>query len=68
MRCSLSETKHRLFIGNVPKSWTEDEFRKVIEEVGPGIENIELIKVGFQIEHCFDFIVREDGNKCLPRE
>lgn len=44
LRCSLSETKHRLFIGNVPKSWTEDEFRKVIEEVGPGIENIELIK------------------------
>ncbi|PQQ21737.1 heterogeneous nuclear ribonucleoprotein R [Prunus yedoensis var. nudiflora] len=45
LRCSLSETKHRLFIGNVPKIWTEDEFRKVIEEVGPGIEHIELIKV-----------------------
>lgn len=45
MRCSLSETKHRLFIGNVPKTWTEDEFRKVIEGVGPGVENIELIKV-----------------------
>ena len=45
LRCSLSETKHRLFIGNVPKIWTEDEFRKVIEGVGPGVENIELIKV-----------------------
>lgn len=45
MRCSLSETKHRLFIGNVPKTWTEDDFRKVIEGVGPGVENIELIKV-----------------------
>ncbi|XP_024932064.1 heterogeneous nuclear ribonucleoprotein Q [Ziziphus jujuba] len=44
LRCSLSETKHRLFIGNVPKTWTEDDFRKVIEEVGPGVENIELIK------------------------
>ncbi|PON75495.1 Splicing factor-like protein [Parasponia andersonii] len=44
LRCSLSETKHRLFIGNVPKSWIEDEFRKVVEEVGPGVENIELIK------------------------
>lgn len=44
LRCSLSETKHRLFIGNVPKSWTEDQFRKVIEGVGPGVENIELIK------------------------
>jgi heterogeneous nuclear ribonucleoprotein R len=36
-----------LFIGNVPKIWTEDEFRKVIEEVGPGVEHIELIKVRF---------------------
>lgn len=44
LRCSLSETKNRLFIGNVPKSWTEDEFKKVIEEVGPGVEVIELIK------------------------
>ncbi|KAI4355298.1 hypothetical protein L6164_004086 [Bauhinia variegata] len=44
LRCSLSETKHRLFIGNVPKNLTEDEFRKVIEGVGPGVENIELIK------------------------
>ncbi|KAJ9681044.1 hypothetical protein PVL29_020109 [Vitis rotundifolia] len=44
IRCSLSESKHRLFIGNVPKSWTDDEFRKIIEEIGPGAENIELIK------------------------
>ncbi|KAJ4905545.1 RNA-binding (RRM/RBD/RNP motifs) family protein [Raphanus sativus] len=44
IRCSLSETKNRLFIGNIPKDWTEDEFRKVIEDVGPGVESIELIK------------------------
>uniref|UniRef100_A0A5B6ZER4 RRM domain-containing protein n=1 Tax=Davidia involucrata TaxID=16924 RepID=A0A5B6ZER4_DAVIN len=44
LRCSLSEAKHRLFIGNIPKSWTDDEFRKFIEETGPGAENIELIK------------------------
>uniref|UniRef100_A0A0A0L709 RRM domain-containing protein n=1 Tax=Cucumis sativus TaxID=3659 RepID=A0A0A0L709_CUCSA len=45
IRCSLSDSKHRLFIGNVPKSWTDDEFRRLIEGVGPGVENIELIKV-----------------------
>ncbi|KAJ4728036.1 Heterogeneous nuclear ribonucleoprotein like [Melia azedarach] len=34
-----------LHILNVPKSWFEDEFRKVIEDVvGPGVETIELIK------------------------
>ncbi|KVH97329.1 Nucleotide-binding, alpha-beta plait [Cynara cardunculus var. scolymus] len=45
LRCSLSETKYRLFIGNVPKTWTDDDFRKIIEETGPGSEVIELIKV-----------------------
>ncbi|KAG8391991.1 hypothetical protein BUALT_Bualt01G0245200 [Buddleja alternifolia] len=44
LRCSLSETKYRLFIGNVPKSWSDDEFRKIIESTGPGAETIELIK------------------------
>ncbi|KAI3743996.1 hypothetical protein L1987_57068 [Smallanthus sonchifolius] len=44
VRCSLSESKYRLFIGNVPKAWTDDEFRKLIEETGPGSEVIELIK------------------------
>ncbi|KAL5061347.1 hypothetical protein RYX36_032951 [Vicia faba] len=44
LRCSLSETKHRLFIGNVPKTWSEDEFRKAVEAVGPGVESIDLIK------------------------
>lgn len=45
LRCSLSETKYRLFIGNVPKSWTDNEFRTIIEATGPGAETIELIKV-----------------------
>lgn len=44
IRCSLAEVKYRLFIGNIPKSLTEDEFRKVVEGIGPGTENIELIK------------------------
>lgn len=45
LRCSLSETKYRLFIGNVPKSLSDEEFKKIIDETGPGAENIELIKV-----------------------
>ncbi|KAE8681578.1 D-arabinono-1,4-lactone oxidase-like [Hibiscus syriacus] len=44
IRCSFSETKNRLFVGNVPKNLTEDEFRKAVESAGPGVENIELIK------------------------
>ncbi|KAI8001287.1 Heterogeneous nuclear ribonucleoprotein Q [Camellia lanceoleosa] len=44
LRCSLSEAKHRLFIGNVLKTWIDGEFRKVIEVTGPEAKNIELIK------------------------
>ncbi|XP_050237407.1 heterogeneous nuclear ribonucleoprotein Q [Mercurialis annua] len=44
LRCSISETKNRLFIGNIPKNWTEDEFRKIVDEVGPGVDVIELIR------------------------
>ncbi|XXG68074.1 hypothetical protein AAC387_Pa06g1251 [Persea americana] len=44
LRCSQSQAKHRLFIGNIPKSLTEDDLRKAIEESGPGAENIELFK------------------------
>ncbi|CAN8237679.1 unnamed protein product [Cochlearia groenlandica] len=44
IRCFLSQPINRLFICNIPKSWTEDEFRKVIEDVGPGVENVELKK------------------------
>ncbi|XP_038972949.1 heterogeneous nuclear ribonucleoprotein Q-like [Phoenix dactylifera] len=44
LRCSLSQAKHRLFIGNVPKSLSEDELRKILEESGPGVENVEMFK------------------------
>ncbi|KAL9253350.1 Heterogeneous nuclear ribonucleoprotein Q-like protein [Drosera capensis] len=42
LRCSLSESKHRLFMGNIPKIWSEDQFKKVIHDVGPGAEFIDL--------------------------
>lgn len=44
LRCSLSQTKHRLFIGNVPKSLSEDELRKMLEGSAPGVHNIEMFK------------------------
>ncbi|XP_010940959.1 heterogeneous nuclear ribonucleoprotein Q [Elaeis guineensis] len=44
LRCSLSQVKHRLFVGNVPKSLSEEELRKILEESGPGVQNIEMFK------------------------
>lgn len=45
MKCSTSQAKHRLFIGNVPRSWGEEDLRKVVTEVGPGVTAVELVKV-----------------------
>nr|POF06660.1 isoform 3 of heterogeneous nuclear ribonucleoprotein q [Quercus suber] len=44
IKCSTSQAKHRLFIGNVPRSWGEQDLRKVVMEVGPGVTAVELVK------------------------
>ena len=47
LRCSLSQAKHRLFVGNVPKGLSEEELTNVIKGQGPGVVNIEMFKVCF---------------------
>ncbi|KAM1757605.1 hypothetical protein ACFX11_006842 [Malus domestica] len=44
IKCSTSKAKNRLFIGNVPRSWGEDDLRKVVQKIGPGVNVIELVK------------------------
>ncbi|CAL5004463.1 unnamed protein product [Urochloa decumbens] len=44
LRCSLSQAKHRLFVGNVPKGLSEEELRDIIKGKGPGVVNIEMFK------------------------
>jgi len=44
LRCSLSQAKHRLFVGNVPKGLSEEELTNVIKGQGPGVVNIEMFK------------------------
>lgn len=44
LRCSVNQAKHKLFIGKIPKSLLEEELRKILEECGPGIQNIEIFK------------------------
>jgi len=53
LRCSLSQAKHRLFVGNVPKGLSEDELRNIIKGKGPGVVNIEMFKVRFVISWLF---------------
>lgn len=45
IKCSTSQAKHRLFIGNVPRNWDEEDMKKVLMDVGPGVVSVELLKV-----------------------
>ncbi|CAI9105646.1 OLC1v1004622C1 [Oldenlandia corymbosa var. corymbosa] len=44
VKCSSSQAKHRLFIGNVPKHWSDEDLKKAVMEVGPGVTCVELVK------------------------
>ncbi|KAF7804286.1 heterogeneous nuclear ribonucleoprotein Q [Senna tora] len=44
IKCSTSLLEHRLFIGNVPRNWTEQNLRKAVTEIGPGVNSIKLFK------------------------
>ncbi|KAG2555708.1 heterogeneous nuclear ribonucleoprotein Q-like isoform X2 [Panicum virgatum] len=44
IKVSSSQAKNRLFIGNVPKDWTLNDFKNAVEEVGPGVLKVNLPK------------------------
>ncbi|KAI4373592.1 hypothetical protein MLD38_011703 [Melastoma candidum] len=44
VKCSTSQAKHRLFIGNIPRSWGDEDLRQAVSRVGPGVTGIELVK------------------------
>lgn len=47
IKCSTSQAKHKLFIGNIPRSWAEEDLKKTVTGIGPGVEVVELLKVVF---------------------
>jgi len=54
IKCSTSQAKHRLFLSNIPRSWGEDGLRKIVAEVGPGVTNVQLVKVS-EVNVLLDF-------------
>ncbi|CAJ1979138.1 unnamed protein product [Sphenostylis stenocarpa] len=44
IKCSTTQAKHRLFIGNVPRGWGVEDLRKIVTEIGPGVTGVELVK------------------------
>ena len=59
LSCALSQAKHRLFVGNVPKGLSEEELTNVIKGQGPGVVNIEMFKVCFVTSSLFSYIQHE---------
>lgn len=58
IKCATSQAKYRLFIGNVPRSWGEEDLKRVVTDVGPGVTGLELVKVAKQVVvfgKCCDF-------------
>ncbi|KAM4107906.1 hypothetical protein ACB094_03G003000 [Castanea mollissima] len=45
VKCSASQAKHRLFIGNVPRNWGEADMKKAVTEIGPGVISVELLTI-----------------------
>ncbi|KAG1330114.1 Heterogeneous nuclear ribonucleoprotein Q [Cocos nucifera] len=44
IKCSTSQARNRLFIGNVPRNWVEDDMKKAVAQIGPGVIKVELMK------------------------
>ncbi|CAI9785865.1 unnamed protein product [Fraxinus pennsylvanica] len=44
IKCSSSQAKHRLFIGNIPKSWSDEDLKTAVTEAGPGVISVQLVK------------------------
>ncbi|XP_034932279.1 heterogeneous nuclear ribonucleoprotein Q isoform X2 [Populus alba] len=44
VKCSTSQANHRLFIGNVPRNWGEENMKNAVKKIGPGVNSVELLK------------------------
>ncbi|KAJ7526846.1 hypothetical protein O6H91_16G043400 [Diphasiastrum complanatum] len=75
LRFSQSQSKHRLFIGNVPKVWDKPELEKILIDQGPGVESVELLKDpnnparnrGFAFVDYYNHACAENARKVLSR-
>nr|CAB3462997.1 unnamed protein product [Digitaria exilis] len=51
IRVSSSQAKNRLFIGNIPQDWTQDDLKNAVEQVGPGVLKVNLPKASRSDRH-----------------
>ncbi|KAJ6316375.1 hypothetical protein OIU78_019627 [Salix suchowensis] len=44
VKFSTSQANHKLFIGNVPRNWGEENMKKAVKKIGPGVNLVQLLK------------------------
>ncbi|KAJ6316374.1 hypothetical protein OIU78_019626 [Salix suchowensis] len=44
VKFSTSQANHKLFIGNVPRNWGEENMKKAVKKSGPGVNLVQLLK------------------------
>ncbi|KAG0498125.1 hypothetical protein HPP92_002816 [Vanilla planifolia] len=44
IKCSTSQAKNKLFIGNVPRNWVEEDVKNAVSKTGPGVIGVQLMK------------------------
>eukprot|EP00850_Spirogloea_muscicola_P020578 SM000220S07057 [mRNA] locus=s220:136633:139696:+ [translate_table: standard] len=44
VRVTYSQSKHRIFVGNVPKAWSKEDFEKALKDSNVGVTGIELLQ------------------------
>uniref|UniRef100_A0A6N2MVM7 RRM domain-containing protein n=1 Tax=Salix viminalis TaxID=40686 RepID=A0A6N2MVM7_SALVM len=79
VKCSTSQADHKLFIGNVPRNWGEENMKKAVKKTGPGVNLVELLKLSSSLSldnclcasasHCAviflkSFILGSQGSLC----
>ncbi|OWM74832.1 hypothetical protein CDL15_Pgr004599 [Punica granatum] len=68
IRCSTSQAKHRLFIGNIPRNWSDEDLKKAVMQVGPGVTAVELVKVkAVYVKHLPKDVTQDQLKKLFER-
>lgn len=44
VKCSTSQAKYKLFIGNIPTNWELEKLEKTVRQAGPGVVKVNLMK------------------------
>ncbi|KAF9664949.1 hypothetical protein SADUNF_Sadunf16G0071600 [Salix dunnii] len=66
VKCSTSQVNHKLFIGNVPRNWGEENMKKAVKKIGPGDLQNPSQNQGFAFIEYYNHACAEYSRKKMP--